>query len=133
MLPYTIAVIVIFGILVQFVVAKKRHAQDYSEYLKPILEEKDLQLISSVFPGWFNIGPFPKIETEFGRPQSKVSFLGRGEFCQYRIVTVSDSKGLEYRLWALLDFEIFRLRHIRWRVEKDAVIPKQFDLIVENS
>lgn len=131
MLPYTIIVLVIAGILVQFFVVKRRHERTYCEYLKPVLEEKGLQLVSSIFPGWFKVGPFPKFEAESGRPQSKVPLLGRGEYSQYRIVTVTDANDQKYRLWVLLDFEIFKLRHIRWRVEKGDTIPKQLDSIIE--
>jgi len=128
---YIFLIFVLIGVVSRFIVAKRRHKEDYREYLEPILSKNNMQYISSVFPGWFNVGPFPKVETELGRPQSQVSFLGRGEYSQYRVVTVSDSEGHMYKIWALLDFEVFKLRRVRWRVEEGQSVPGEANKMIE--
>lgn len=124
-------VLAIIGVGGQFFVARRRSRRDYKEILSPILNTYGLTLISSKFPGWFKVGPFPKFMMETGRPQSKVPLLGRGEYSQYRIITVSDEDSRRYKLWALLEFEIFRLRHVRWRVEKGDTIPDAVISLIE--
>ncbi|WP_028584854.1 hypothetical protein [Desulfogranum mediterraneum] len=119
------------GIAVQLLILKKRHRKDYCQFLGPILAKKKLQLISSVFPGWFAVGPFPKVEVESGRPQSNLPLLGRGEYSQYRLVTVADSSGRQYTLWALLEFELFELRRVRWRVGQGDTAPEEAEDLLE--
>jgi hypothetical protein len=79
----------------------------------------------------FKVGPFPKFEVEAGRPQSRFAGI-RGEYDEYRIVTVQDSNGQIIEMWARLEFELFRLRRIRWRVENNRNFPAQVKKILEN-
>ncbi len=110
---------------------KKRHNKSYREYLEPMFEQHNLKFISSQFPGWFQVGPFQKIEAEVGRPQSKIPFIGSGEYCQYRIVEIQTCSGKHYTLWALLDFELFSLQKIRWRVSPGDPISEEFEKLLE--
>lgn len=120
------------GLTSQFLITRSRHKKSYRNYLEPILNDHNLRYISSTFPGWFNVGPFPKIEGKIGRPQSTIPFIGQGEYHQYRIVEVLDSQENTYQLWALLDFEIFGLRRIRWRVFPHDSFPDEAKVLLEN-
>ena len=70
----------------------------------------------------FKVGPFSKYEIEIGRPQSRV-WGSSGEYDGYRIVTAQRSQGRIRQLWAMLQFELFRLRRIRWRSENVQELP----------
>jgi hypothetical protein len=120
-----IALLVAIGLAVPILMARHRHRRDYREDLEPILETHGLTFVSARWPGLFRVGPFPKIEIQDGRLQSRVGGI-RGEYDEHRIVTVEDSRGREYELWAKLEFELFRLRRIRWRAEKELDFPPQF-------
>ena len=87
--------------------------------------------MSASWPGRFKVGPFPKFEIEVGHPQSRVGGI-RGEFDEYRIVTVQDSQGNLHELWANLEFELFHLQRIRWRAENDKNLPAQARKMLEN-
>ena len=117
-----LVILIAGGAAFQFLRLRRRHGRTYREHLAPILERHGLCFVSSEFPGWFKTGPFPKFELEVGRPQTRVAGL-RGEFDEYRLVTVSDSGGKECTLWALLEFEAFRLRRVRWQAEPEAQAP----------
>jgi len=47
----------------------------------------------------------------------------RGEYDDYRIVSFSDSKGNIHRLWAVVEFEMFRFRRVRWRADQKDSLP----------
>jgi hypothetical protein len=79
----------------------------------------------------FKVGPFPKFEIEVGRPQSRVGGI-RGEYDEYRIVTVRESEGNIHELWAKLEFELFRIRQIKWRSENSQNLPSQARQLLEN-
>lgn len=118
------------GVAFQLLLLRRRHGRPYGEHLAPILERHGLCLVSSEFPGWFATGPFPRFEVEVGRPQTRVAGLS-GEFDEYRRVTVSDPDGNECTLWALLEFEAFRLRRVRWRAEPQTGAPDTVTALLE--
>ena len=119
------------GLAVQFVLSRRRHGRDYRIDLEPILKAHGLAFVSARWPGMFRVGPFPKFEMQFGRPQSHVMGIS-GEYDEYRIVTVRDSEGNEHELWAMLEFEVLRLRRIRWRAEKGQDLPSEARRLLEN-
>ena len=81
------------GVLaVQLVITRRRHGRDHRKELEPILNAHGLAFVSARWPGRSKVGPFPKIEIEVSRPQSRVGGI-RGEYTEYRIVTVQDSQG----------------------------------------
>ena len=47
----------------------------------------------------------------------------RGEYDEHRVVTVRDTRGNRFEIWARLEFELFRLRRIRWR--RDSVVTRR--------
>lgn len=110
------------GLTIQLGVARRRHRRDHRRDLEPILAKHGLRFVSARWPGMFKVGPFPKVEIEIGRPQSRAGGI-RGEYDTYRIVTVQDSKRNIHEVWAKLEFELFRLRNIKWRAEKDQHLP----------
>ena len=112
-----IGILVLAGCAVQFVVSYRRHRRDHRPDLEPILNSHGLTFISAKWPGLFKVGQFPKVEMEVGRPQSRFGGI-RGEYDEYRVVTVKDSRGNQFEIWARLEFEFFRLRRIRWRADK---------------
>ncbi len=125
-----VGLLIVGGALMQFLVIGRRHKRGYREHLEPILEEHGLRFVSSQFPGWFKTGPFPKFDTEVGGPQTRIGGF-RGEFDQYRRVTASDSDGREWTLWALLEFEAFRFRRVRWRAKPEAAVPDSMKVMLE--
>ena len=131
-----VSITVLLGILIaggaafQFLLLRRRHGRSHREHLAPSLERYGLSLVSSEFPGWFKTGPFPRFEIEVGRPQTRVAGV-RGEFDEYRLVTAADSGGNQCRLWALLEFEAFRLRRVRWRAEPNAKAPDSVRTLLE--
>lgn len=127
----TIAMVVLIGCVTTFCIAHSRHQRDLSEYLEPPLRQCGVQFISAVYPGTFKMGPFPKFEVEWGRPQSDVCGVS-GEYCEYRIVTFSDSDGNVFQLWALVEFEVFRFRRVRWRAEQKDSLPESVLPLLEN-
>jgi len=126
-----IGVLVAGGLAVQILITHRRHMRDHRKDLEPILKTHGLTFVSASWPGRFKVGPFPKFEIEVGRPQSRVGGI-RGEFDEYRIVTVQDSRGNLHELWANLEFELFRLRRIRWRAENAKSLPSQAREMLEN-
>ena len=126
-----IGVLVAGGLAVQLLITHRRHMRDHRKDLEPILKTHGLTFVSASWPGRFKVGPFPKFEIEVGRPQSRVGGI-RGEFDEYRIVTVQDSRGNLHELWANLEFELFRLRRIRWRAENAKNLPSQAREMLEN-
>ena len=121
---------VVVGIAISMTVSRSRHQADFSEYLAPILLECGVTFISAVYPGLFKTGPFPKFQVR-GVPASSVNGV-RGESCEYRIVTFSDSNGDIYRLWAAVEFEVFTFRRVRWRAEQKASLPQGVLPLLEN-
>lgn len=119
-----IGLLVLGGLAVQFTVARRRQRRDYRKDLEPILVKHELTFVSARWPGMFKVGPFPKIEIEIGRPQSRAGGI-RGEYDVYRIVTVQDAKRNIHKLWAKLEFELFGLRRISWRAEKSQHLPPE--------
>ena len=126
-----IGLLVAGGLAVQLLITHRRHMRDHRKDLEPILKTHGLTFVSASWPGRFKVGPFPKFEIEVGRPQSRVGGI-RGEFDEYRIVTVQDSRGNLHELWANLEFELFRLRLIRWRAENAKSLPSQARRILDN-
>ena len=126
-----IGVLAAGGLAVQLLITHHRHRRDHRQALEPVLKTHGLTFVSASWPGRFKVGPFPKFEIEVGRPQSRVGGI-RGEFDEYRIVTVQDSRGNLHELWANLEFELFRLRRIRWRAENAKSLPSQAREILEN-
>lgn len=126
-----IAALVTAGGVAHYCIVRRRHHNDYREHLEPILQEHGLRFLSSVYPGPFKIGPFPKFEVRVGRPQSTVPILGKGEYGEYRAVTAADAGGNQYTLWALVEFEVFRFRRVRWRVEEGAPLPETMTTTLE--
>ena len=119
-----IGLLVLGGLAVQFTITRRRHRRDYRNDLEPILVKHGLTFVSARWPGMFKVGPFPKIEIEIGRPQSRAGGI-RGEYDVYRIVTVQDAKRNIHKLWAKLEFELFGLRRISWRAEKSQHLPPE--------
>ena len=103
-----IGVLVAGGLAVQLLITHRRHMRDHRKDLEPILKTHGLTFVSASWPGRFKVGPFPKFEIEVGRPQSRVGGI-RGEFDEYRIVTVQDSRGNLHELWANPEFELCTL------------------------
>ena len=126
-----IGLLVLAGCAVQFMVSYRRHRRDHRQDLEPILNSHGLTFISAKWPGLFKVGPFPKVEVEVGRPQSRFGGI-RGEYDEYRVVTVKDSQGNRFEIWARLEFEVFRLRRIRWRVDKSRYPSLQGMNLLEN-
>ena len=126
-----IGILVVAGCAVQFVVSYRRHRRDHRQDLEPMLKSHGFTFISAKWPGLFKVGPFPKVEVEVGRPQSRFGGI-RGEYDEYRVVTVKDSQGNRFEIWARLEFELFRLRHIRWRADKSRNASLQDISFLEN-
>jgi hypothetical protein len=131
MLYISIAILVVAGLAVQVLIVWRRHRKDYKEHLEPILESHGLRFVSARWPGFFKVGPFPKFETEVGRPQSRVGGVS-GEFSEYRIVTFRDSDGRSHAVWACIEFEMFRLRKVRWRADSTEDLPDTAKGMLEN-
>lgn|SRR5579862_4831326 len=130
---YTFVVggLVLFGVASGAVIFGRRHRQDLSGYLEPVLRNCGVTYISAVYPGWFRVGPFPKFEAQSGRPQTTTGGT-RGEYNEYRIVTFRDSQGRVYHLWAVVEFEMFNFRRVRWRAEQKNSLPPGVLPILEN-
>ena len=125
-----IGVLVLCGFAIQLVIRNRRHGRDHRKDLEPVLARHALAFVSAKWPGRFKVGPFPKFEIELGRPQSRAGGI-RGEYDEYRLVTAKDSKGNTHELWARLEFELFRLRRIRWRAENEQNLPAQARALLE--
>ncbi len=121
---------IIASLVAHFVISRRRRLCDYRKDIEPVLRARGLTLVGTRCADWFTVGPFPKIEVQWGRPQSEVMGFC-GEYSQYRIVACQDSSGSNYELWAKLEFELFRLRRIRWRAEKGQAVPSQVQDIME--
>jgi hypothetical protein len=126
-----VGILVVCGVCFQVVRVRSRHRRDFREHLEPILAEYGLLFLSSTYPGMFKVGPFPKFEIQYGRPQSGIGGV-RGEYNEYRVVEVQDDKGESFKLWALLEFELFHLRRVRWRAEKGASLPEAARQLIEH-
>jgi hypothetical protein len=119
------------GLLFHYAISQHRKSKDHREELAPIVARYGLTIESVRTPKVFDVGPFPIVEFEIGRPQTHIGGV-RGEYNQYRVVTCHDSQNNVYELWAKLEFERFRLRRIRWRAEPDQDLPPQVRELLEN-
>ena len=119
-----IGLFLIGGLAVQFIIARRRHQKDHRQDLEPILAAHGLTFVSAKWPGMFKVGPFPKFEFKMAGPQSRMGGV-RGEYTEYRIVTCQDSQGNKHLLWVQLEFELFQLTEVRWRVEEGQDLPSQ--------
>ena len=129
---HILAGVLVLSALISLFVARRRHSRDYREHLEPVLHGLGLRFVSSVHPGMYRVGPFPKTEWVFGRPQSHV-FGIRGEYSEYRIVSFEDPKGRLHQIWAKVQFELFRFRRVRWRAENFDGLPTCLLPILENA
>lgn len=130
MFSTSIVILVAAGISFYFLIIFRRHQKDYREHLQPILKTHGLRFVAARWPGFFKLGPFPKLEVEKGRSQSRI-FGIRGEFDELRIVTFKDSGGQSYEAWANVEFELFRLRRIRWRLNNTQDLPENVKAMIE--
>jgi hypothetical protein len=128
---YAIGCFVLIGGVTAFVISRRRHQRDLREYLEPVLQKCGVTYISAVYPGIFKVGPFPKFEVERDRPESTVGGIS-GEYNEYRVVSFSDSNGHVFRLWALVEFEMFQFRRVRWRAEQKDSLPLTILSLLEN-
>jgi hypothetical protein len=128
---WIIGIALLVGGVSVFAISRRRRQRDLREFLEPDLRKCGVTFISAVYPGLFKIGPFPKFEGPHRRPQTTVNGI-RGEYNEYRIVSFSDSKGAVFRLWALVEFEMFQFRRVRWRAERKDSLPESVLLILEN-
>ncbi len=119
------------AVVVSVVVGRKRRLQDLRPFLEPPLRSCGVEYLSAVGPPLFHTGPFPIVEFERGRPQS--SALGvSGEYLEYKIVTIRDKSGRTHQLWAIVEFELFRFRRVRWRAQSSETLPKSVLPLLEN-
>jgi hypothetical protein len=124
-------VVGVVSAFVMFVISRRRHKRDLREFLEPDLQKCGVSYVSSCYPGLFEVGPFPNIEFERGRPQSNVGGI-RGEYSEYRTVKIRDAQGGIYQLWAKVEFEVFKFRRVRWRAEQKTSLPANVLSILEN-
>jgi hypothetical protein len=126
-----IGLLVVSGLVVHLVITRRRHGRDHRKDVESILASHGLIFVSARWPGMFKVGPFPKFEIEVGHLQSRVGGI-RGEYDEYRIVIVQDSEGNTHELWAKLEFELFRIRQIKWRAENSQNLPSQARQLLES-
>ncbi len=119
------------GLAFQFFITWRSHQKDYREHLGPVLRSHGLQLLSSKWQGIGKTGPFPKFEVRIGRPQTRIGNI-RGEYREYRLVVCRGQEKRTCTLWALLEFEMFRLKRIRWRATDRDSIPEYALSLIEN-
>jgi hypothetical protein len=110
------------AIATTLVISRRRNRRDLREYLEPELRQCGVEFVSAVYPGAFKVGPFPKFEVQVGRPQSQAAGVS-GEYSSYRIVTIRDAEGTLHKIWALVEFEQFKFRRVRWRTERTDDLP----------
>jgi hypothetical protein len=120
---WVLAIVGPISVAVALLVALRRHRREYREFLEPALAEHGLRFVSSEYPEMFKTGPFPKFEILPLR--TWVNVLGiSGQYFVYRIVTFQNPAGRPHQVWANLQFEVFRLRRIRWRAENEDELPE---------
>ena len=125
-----IAILVLIVLAGTLVMSGQRHKLDLSQYLEPPLQACGMTFISAIYPGLFKVGPFPKFEMTVG-PATTVNGR-RGEYSEYRIVNFKDSGGRDFQLWALVEFEAFEFKNVRWRAEQKVSLPSSVLAILEN-
>jgi hypothetical protein len=125
------AAFALVGVASVIFTSSRRRKRDLREYLEPPLQNCGVTYISAVYPGLFKTGPFPKFEVEVGRPQTSVNGT-RGEFNEYRVVSFQDSNGRVHQLWALVEFEMFQAKRVRWRAEQKESLPPGVLALLEN-
>lgn len=101
------------AIAVGMLVLLVRRLDDERRWIEPILKEQGLTFVASRTPGFFDVGPFPKLEFHVGGHQN--NFMGiSGEYRSYRIVTFHDAGGRERVSWACLEHDSAGDVRIRW-------------------
>lgn len=130
-LYFVVGMLMVGGFAAQFLISRRRHRRDHREDLIPILAAHGLTFVSARWPGFFKVGPFPKFGIEVGRPQSRIGGI-YGEYDEYRVVTVKNSEGKVYQLWAKLEFELFKLHKVSWRWEIGQEVSTQVKGLAEN-
>jgi hypothetical protein len=109
------------GIIIAVFRKVLRRRKTYREHLEPELSHLGLQFLDSRTPGWFDTGPFPRVEVRAGRPQTETP-AGRGEYTEYRIVRLQNPSGQVHESWAKLIFEVFASKSIEWKPELSTFI-----------
>ena len=127
---YGIWLVIGLSAVVYAVISLGRHSRDYSRALRAELAKHGLNMISSRKPKLFESDPFPTFEVSVGTPISNVGGV-RGEYQVLRVVTCADEVGREFDLWALLDFQVFKLHHVRWR-SGSGETPKELEGVIES-
>lgn len=110
---------------------QKRHQWEYREILEPMIQAYGLALISSRFPGRFQVGPFPMIEWR----QDRNIFIRGGPppyFDEYRILIIRDQTGWHHEVWVILEFEFDSCKRVRWRALQKENLPQAFAALMEN-
>lgn len=125
-----VGIVIAIVVFVHISIFLKRQKKDYREHIDPFLRKLNLKFISSVYPGMFKTGPFPKFEIETGASYSRAGSV-KGEHFECRIVTFSDNSKT-YQLWAMLEFVTFKLNKIRWRKDQNQTFPKAMEQFIEN-
>ena len=72
-----------------------------------------MTIIAVKWPGFFQIGPFPKMSMESGGIQTSISLLGQGEYNIYKKVVIECDK-IRTVSWALVKYEMFEIKSIDW-------------------
>jgi hypothetical protein len=101
-------------IFVQMTTWLRRGRKSYQELLEPELQAHGFEFVSSTAPGPFRVGPFPVIEVEPGPYSNSYGITGSGHYRQYRIVKFRDRTGEILEACALIQFEFWKLKRIRW-------------------
>jgi len=125
-----IVVVIVFGIAGELRTRRKRRSRDYREFIEPPLATRGMKVVSIERPAYGDDSPFPAWEVEFGRPQTRVGGT-RGEYDEDRVVAFVSADGDAGRVWARIQFEVFRFRRIRWRALPDEPVPAAVEDLLE--
>jgi hypothetical protein len=89
---------IVFGVIRYYFSKNKK----FDDLIKPLLRKHDLTLMDIKYPGLFKVGPFPRFEISFGKPQINNGTI-RYEKRYYRIMMVKTKANKELRVWVKID------------------------------
>ena len=94
--------------------------KDFKDIIEPKLKLHRLKFVSSVYPGLFNVGPFKKIEFEFGKPQLNNGTI-QYEHTYYRKITIMTTENVHKEIWAKIETSWFKDTTVEYNPELNEI------------
>tara|TARA_B100000809_G_C14858869_1_gene431108 strand:+ start:114 stop:488 length:375 start_codon:yes stop_codon:yes gene_type:complete len=108
-----------FLVIVRYYIGKNKK---FDDLIKPMLKKNDLKLIDIKYPGLFKVGPFPRFEISFGKPQINNGAI-HYEKSYYRIMSVTTKTKEIVNVWVKIETSWFKKTKIEFKPSLEIINP----------